>query len=340
MSTSPTYRQQSFGQKTSDFDWVHGLRRGANAFAVHSLFHSMNALGVMRVPSHEQVQDVHVDRDIFYGQTRDAYHTLDVWQPDVEGPSPAVVFIHGGAFRTMSKDTHWNMARVFARMGYVVFSINYRLAPHNSYPAPLEDACEALGWIVKNAARYGADTDRLVFAGESAGANLALGLALTTVLERPEPWAQAAFELNVSPKAIIAACGILQVSDIERYAREHDQPFYVMAALRDAATGYLPADHPGHMRASLLADPLNVLEQIEDTQRPMPAIFAPVGGKDPLQHDSVRLERAARALGAYAKTTIYPKGAHSFMAMMWTQHARACWSDIFSFLDEVLVTSS
>ena len=339
MTTSPTYQSLDLGRRPKERDWMHALRRGANAFAVHSLFHSMNALGVMRVPAHEQVDEVHVDRDIFYGQTRDAYHTLDVWQPRVDGPAPAVVFIHGGAFRTMSKDTHWNMARAFARMGYVVFSINYRLGPKWHYPAPLEDACEALGWIVRHADAYNVDPQRLVFAGESAGANLALGLALTTLVERPEPWAQEAFALGVSPKAVVAACGILQVSDIERYKREHDQPFYVMAALRDAATGYLPAGHPGHMRASLLADPLNVLEQLESTERPMPAIFAPVGGKDPLQHDSLRLERAARALGARAKATVYPKGAHSFMAMMWTQHARACWADIFSFLDEALATS-
>ena len=43
---------------------------------------------------------------------------------------------HGGGFSMLSKDTHWLMAMMFARRGYVVFNVNYRLAPQWPYPPP------------------------------------------------------------------------------------------------------------------------------------------------------------------------------------------------------------
>ena len=61
--------------------------------------------------------------------------------------------MHGGAFQSLSKDTHWLMGLAFARRGYVVFSINYRLAPKHRFPAGLQDACTAARWVHENAAR-------------------------------------------------------------------------------------------------------------------------------------------------------------------------------------------
>jgi alpha/beta hydrolase fold len=56
-------------------------------------------------------------------------------------PWPIVFYVHGGAFRILSKDTHWVMALSFARRGFVVFNVSYRLAPKHRFPAPLEDVC-------------------------------------------------------------------------------------------------------------------------------------------------------------------------------------------------------
>ena len=87
------------------------------------------------------------------------------------------LYIHGGAFSMMSKDTHRIMAYVLAAQGYQVFNINYRLGPVHSYPEPLKDALGAFEWVLDNGAKYGADTDRLAIIGESAGANLTAALA-------------------------------------------------------------------------------------------------------------------------------------------------------------------
>jgi len=72
------------------------------------------------------------------------------------------------------------MLHEFVRRGWVVVAINYRLAPRNMWPAQIEDATRALGWIKKNIATYGGDPDRVIVAGGSAGGHLASLLALST----------------------------------------------------------------------------------------------------------------------------------------------------------------
>ena len=133
----------------------------------------------------------------------------------------------------------------FAAMGFAVFSINYRLAPAHPFPAALEDSALALTWLVEHADEYGADLDRLVYAGESAGANLVSGLTLTGCWSRPEPLAQRVWELNVRPKVVLPACGLLQVSAGERYLERSELPEWIRGRIKVVCEGYLP--NPLHL---------------------------------------------------------------------------------------------
>src|SRR5439155_19026230 len=135
--------------------------------------------------------------------------------------------IHGGGFRILSKDTHWVMGLAYARRGYLCANISYRLAPRHPYPAAVADACAAYAWVVERIREHGGDAARLVLAGESAGGNLVTALAVAASYRRSEPYARAVWDTGVSPAAVIAACGILQVSDTERFAPRKRLPRYV-----------------------------------------------------------------------------------------------------------------
>src|SRR5207244_6728579 len=112
-------------------------------------------------------------RDLPYLPSGLGAHRLDVYRPTwLTGPLPVVLYLHGGGFRILSKDSHWIMALAFARRGFVVANVNYRLAPTHRYPAAVEDACAAYRWVSQNARAHGGDPDRLILAGDSAGANL------------------------------------------------------------------------------------------------------------------------------------------------------------------------
>src|SRR5687768_10048389 len=93
--------------------------------------------------------DVEVVRDVPYLDDGAVDHMLDIYRPTARpGPFPIVFYVHGGGFRILSKDTHWIMALSYARLGYLVFNISYRLTPHHPYPAAVEDTIAAWAWMI------------------------------------------------------------------------------------------------------------------------------------------------------------------------------------------------
>ncbi len=112
------------------------------------------------------------------------YHgTFDLYEPKSDSARlnrPAIIAIHGGAWRGGDKAWGEQFAEELCPFGYVVFSINYRLAgrPNGTWPAQIEDVQNALKHIRANAARYRIDPDRIASLGMSAGGHLATMVAL------------------------------------------------------------------------------------------------------------------------------------------------------------------
>lgn len=110
---------------------------------------------------------------IVYRKLPDCEVKCDVYQPESDVPLPAIIMIHGGAWRHGSKVAMLRHARRVARVGYVVVSINYRLAPKYPWPAQIDDCQYAVRWLKKNAQDYNVDPQRLGVFGYSAGGHLA-----------------------------------------------------------------------------------------------------------------------------------------------------------------------
>ena len=305
-------------------------RRRAGGRALHGFFHGLATLGRLHPQAAPEKHGITLTEDNPYRETGLDAHKLDVWRPDAAQNAPVVLYVHGGGFRILSKRTHWMMALAFARQGYVVMSIDYRLAPKHPFPAAIEDVCAAYSWVLDHAHEYGGDPSRIVVAGESAGANLVTSLTLATCYRRPEPWAADVFDRGVVPIAAVPACGILDVSNIARF--DHlDLPNLIRDRIQEVSRGYLKERPPS---VSLdLADPLVFLERQEPPERPLPPFFAPVGTRDPLLEDGRRLEAALTTLGAECAATEYPGEVHAFHAFLWRENARKCWADTFDFLN-------
>ncbi|MCA9529208.1 MAG: alpha/beta hydrolase fold domain-containing protein [Myxococcales bacterium] len=273
-----------------------------------------------------------VDRDVRYADD-DPAQRLDVIRLDHDDQvRPALVYVHGGGFMACSKKTHISIAIAFARRGFVVFNLDYRLAPRHRFPAAFDDVSAALRWIDAHAAAYGADPARLVLAGESAGANLILGAAVAGAYRLDRPSARALFDQGIAPVAALPACGILQVSDVARLWHERPEiPPFVRQLLRAMEEAYLgPGRHtPG---AEPLADPLVLLET-RAPERPLPPVFAFAGSEDPVMADTVRLEAALGHDGAAGATRIYDGEPHAFHALPWRPKAQECWNAMDAFLD-------
>lgn len=255
---------------------------------------------------------------------------LDVLRPAGPGPHPALMYLHGGAFTVGSKRTHRALAAAYASRGYVVFNVDYRLAPESPFPAAVEDACAAWSWITDHALGYGGDSARMALAGESAGANLALAVLLACCTPRPEAFAAPLYARGVQPLAALLYCGFLQASRPGRYRRAGVSALAAQVA-EDAGRSYLgrSVEHPGPEHA--LADPLCIVEAMQTPTR-LPALFIAAGQDDPVVEDSQRLERALLRLGSPASAHYYPGEPHAFHVLFWRDNAIRCWRDSFEFL--------
>jgi len=120
-----------------------------------------------------------VREKIVYSTVADRELFLDAFIPKGDGVHPAVLVVHGGAWRSGDRKQLRGYANALAKRGLVCFAIDYRLAPKDKFPAQIEDCREAVKWIRSHAADYQVDPNKLGAIGYSAGGHLVCLLATT-----------------------------------------------------------------------------------------------------------------------------------------------------------------
>jgi acetyl esterase len=104
---------------------------------------------------------------------------MRVYSNDAGGLRPALVYFHGGGFLFGDLESHDGVCRALAKdSGAVVIAVDYRLAPEHPFPAGVDDAYAATGWVAANAGRLGIDAHNIAVGGDSAGGNLATVVAM------------------------------------------------------------------------------------------------------------------------------------------------------------------
>lgn len=103
-----------------------------------------------------------------------------LYRPSAEAASGAgFVHIHGGGYVMGNPDmSDPANLEICAKLGVVVLSVDYRVAPEHPIPDPLDDCYTALAWLHDQAPALGVDPDRIGIGGESAGGGLAAALAI------------------------------------------------------------------------------------------------------------------------------------------------------------------
>lgn len=151
--------------------------------------------------------------DVAYDVRRGAATTMDVYVPD-DGAigRPAVMFVHGGGWRLLSKEVHSDHAQRLAEMGYVTASINYRLVPEGVYGDLVKDCFCALAFLRGRADDYGLDPDRIAVIGYSAGGHL---VSLLGVADGVEAFAPDCGEGPArAPNAVVSGAGPTDLADL------------------------------------------------------------------------------------------------------------------------------
>jgi acetyl esterase/lipase len=105
---------------------------------------------------------------------------FDLYQPALAAarPPPLVVFFYGGSWRSGDRGDYRFVGEALASRGIATLVADYRLYPEVRYPGFVEDAADAVAFALAQAARLGADPQRVFVMGHSAGAYNAAMVAL------------------------------------------------------------------------------------------------------------------------------------------------------------------
>lgn len=131
---------------------------------------------------------------------------IDVFLPQPEhARRQAILFVHGGAWRSGNKSNFYALANLLAQRGYVVVIPEIRLAPEAQYPAGLIDVNDAIVWTRSQAAAFGFAADKLAIGGESSGGQMAALIAYSSARDT----FKSAAKLDTRVNALIDLDGVL-----------------------------------------------------------------------------------------------------------------------------------
>lgn len=202
-----------------------------------------------------------------------------LYRPASDGPLPLHVFFHGGGWCVGDLDQRDPRCRTIAGDAHcVVASVDYRMAPENAFPVPVDDCYAALCWLAEHADRFAIDPSTVSVGGESAGANLA---AVVSLMSRDRNGPRLAFQWLDVPATDLT----LSQPSIDRLGTGYgltkvDMERYLACYLRDA--------DPRHPCAS----PLHV-----DDLTGLPPALITTAEYDPLRDDGIAYARRLRDAG-------------------------------------------
>ena len=124
------------------------------------------------------LQAIEFKKDVIYKKIDQRELKLDIMYTKGAKMRPLVMCIHGGGWMGGHRSMYHSRMRKIAEEGYVAATLEYRFAPRTIWPGQLEDVQAAHKFLVKNAAKYGIDPERIGAWGESAGGHLSLLLGL------------------------------------------------------------------------------------------------------------------------------------------------------------------
>jgi acetyl esterase len=208
-------------------------------------------------------------------------------------PSGWLVWAHGGSWSHGSAEQwHRPCADLAARSSCVVVSVDYRLAPHHPYPAPVDDVLAALTWARQQMLHDGTTQALLSVGGDSAGGTLAASAALA--------WRDRGHPLAAQ---VLAYPPLDPSCDAASYAT--DGRFPDRGAMRSAWAAYLGSTSTGSSSSARYGSPLRA-EALEGVA---PAILA-VGELDPVRDDVSAYAQRLGDAGVQVSHRRFPDTAH------------------------------
>jgi acetyl esterase len=221
-----------------------------------------------------------------------------VFRPPGSAPKPGVIYFHGGGWVLGSCETHDDVCSEIAeRAEVVVVMVDYRLAPEHPHPAQLEDSHIVLDWMRTAGRAMGIDPTHIVGAGDSAGGQMTVGLALS-LRDRGLP--------NLRGQVLIYPV-LGTDAETDSYTRNAHAPCLTREEMNFYLESFL-----GPRGGKNWTDPYAVPNLAVDLSG-LPSAFITVAEHDPLCDDGVLFFAKLREAGIDARLRSEPALAHSYM---------------------------
>ena len=248
-------------------------RRGLLAPALGALVAACSPLSLLNGLGPRDNGARRVAKGVRYGD--DARQTFDVFAPtnQTSGPTPVLVFFYGGGWDSGSRELYGWAAQALAARGFVVAVPDYRIVPEVHFPAFIEDAAAATAKVGEMARDWGGDPARLGVLGHSAGAHLAMMIALD-----------------------------------RRYMAAVEAPTLIRAAAGLAG----PYDFPASINAFGRAPDLTLTQPVSFVRPDAPPLWLGHGTADTVVHaeDTTILCDRMKAVGGRCEAKLYPDLTH------------------------------
>ena len=242
---------------------------------------------------------------VFFPQGLDMSHDL-----------PIIMYLHGGGWISSTAASRDNVAyELCQRFGGIVCVPQYRLAPEHPFPAGLEDCYDCLVYLHKNAVvRFRGDPSKIVLAGDSAGANLAVA---TSMMSRdvggPRPSAQALF---------YPICDVSRLDTLS-YQKYGSRYFLTQDLMKMVRSYYTSGDRKlwSHPYVSPLAGGVETLKDLPPTYVYLPQF-------DPLFSEGHRFSKMLEEAGVPVRLKIYARIVHGFLNMPFLKESHDALKDL------------
>ncbi len=224
-----------------------------------------------------------------------------IYEPAVRTTTlPGLLWIHGGGFMIGSPEMNDALCQRFVlEANCIVVSVDYRLAPENPFPAPVEDCYAALKWFSENAKELGTDASRIAVAGKSAGGGLTAAIAL---LARDQKGPSIAFQMPLYPMIDNhhSTPSSYEITDSRVWNRENTIAGWKM---------YLGSAYNG--KVSPYAAPARATDLSG-----LPPVYTCIGELDPFRDETIDFVTRLIQAGVPTEFHIYPGCFHAFESVV------------------------
>jgi acetyl esterase len=228
---------------------------------------------------------------------------ITIFQPKGDGPFPALLRVHGGAWNVGKRGAAESIDRQLAECGMVVAAIDFRLAPAHPYPAQIQDTNLAVRWLKLHAAEYNIDPASIGGAGDSSGGHTMLLNAMRPSDPRYTALAlDGDADVDASVDYVIALWPVLDSYTRYFYAKgidwtdkidQHEAYFITSAAMSEGS-------------------PQMIIERGEDVLKPPVLIIQGDTDDNIPRYIPLMFEDAYRGAGASVQLEWFPGMPHGF----------------------------